>query len=68
MKTLVLCVGLLIAVAADAGIGGRAALTGRHEMGSYAGAPIVICEYAGPGTRFEILSENGRCAPYLDVQ
>ncbi len=68
MKKIALCAGLLLAVTVHADTAARAALIGRHVTGSFDGTPLLICEYSGPGAKFEILSENGRCAPFLDVQ
>ncbi|MDB6082354.1 MAG: hypothetical protein JWN43_235 [Gammaproteobacteria bacterium] len=68
MKTLTFCAGLLFAVAAHAAFSNRATLIGAHVNQSFAGAPLLICEYSGSNARFEILSQNGKCAPYIDVQ
>jgi hypothetical protein len=68
LKTLAICAGLLFALAASAGSTARAALVGRHLNGYYQGAPLLICEYSGPRARYEILSQNGKCAPYINVQ
>jgi hypothetical protein len=68
MKTLLLCAGLLCAVAANAETTERAVLIGQHVSGSFAGNPLLICEYSGARARFEILSQNGACAPFLYVQ
>jgi len=46
----------------------RALLVGRHLQRSGAGDPLLICEYSGSYAKFEILSQNGKCAPYIDVQ
>jgi hypothetical protein len=68
MKTLALCVGLLAAVSTNAESIERATLVGQHVRGSFAGSPLLICEYSGSLARFEILSQSGMCAPYIDVQ
>jgi hypothetical protein len=68
MKTLALCAGLLFAMAANAEFTERAKLVGQHVNGSFAGNPLLICEYSGTRAHFEILSQNGTCAPYLSVQ
>jgi hypothetical protein len=67
LKMLAMCAGLLLAVAANAGSAGRAPLIGRHLNGYFQGNPLLICEYAGARATFEILSENGTCAPYIEV-
>jgi hypothetical protein len=58
----------MFAVSANAGFSTRAALIGQHLRGSFAGAPLLICEYSGAVAKFEILSQNGKCAPYINVQ
>jgi hypothetical protein len=68
MKTLALCAGLLFAVSANAEFTERAALVGQHVSGSFAGNPLLICEYSGTRAHFEILSQSGTCAPYIDVR
>ncbi|MDP9013227.1 MAG: hypothetical protein M3O41_11330 [Pseudomonadota bacterium] len=68
MKTLTVCAGLLYAVSANAGFGARANLIGQHVNRSFAGSALLICEYSGAGAKFEILSQNGKCAPYIKVQ
>jgi hypothetical protein len=68
MKTLALCAGLLFAVAANAELATRATLIGAHVNMSFAGSPLLICEYSGARANFEILAQSGRCAPYIDVQ
>lgn len=65
---LTFCAGLLFAVSANAGLTSRATLTGAHVNQSFTGGPLLICEYSGARARFEILSQNGKCAPYIDVQ
>lgn len=67
LKTLMICAGLLIAVAASAAAGSRATLIGQHFK-SFAGNPLLICEYSGASAKFEILSQDGKCAPYINVQ
>ena len=68
MKTSALCVGLLLAVTANAAIRSRAALTGQHLNASSPGGPLLICEYSGAGAKFEILAQSGKCAPFINVQ
>jgi hypothetical protein len=58
----------MFALAAHAAISARAPLVGQHVNGYYKGSPLVICEYQATGAKFEILSQNGKCAPYLAVQ
>lgn len=74
MKTLTFCAGLLFAISANAGFSAhagfsaRATLIGQHLNRSFAGSPLLICEYSGEAAKFEILSQNGKCAPYLAIQ
>lgn len=68
MKTLALLTGLLVAVSANAAFTSRATLVGQHVNRAFAGDPLLICEYLGAGTRFEILSQTGKCAPYITIQ
>ena len=67
MKMPTLCAGLLLAVSAHAAISSRAVLTGRHVK-TFAGAPLLICEYSGARAKFEILAQTGKCAPFIQVQ
>ena len=68
MKTLTLLTGLLVAISANAAFTSRATLVGQHLDRSFAGDPLLICEYSGAGAKFEILSQTGKCAPYITVQ
>ncbi len=68
MKTLAFCAGLLFAVAANAEFAARATLIGQRLNGYFGGTPLLICEYAGSRANFEIVSQNGKCAPYITVQ
>jgi hypothetical protein len=68
LKTLAFCAGLVFAASANAAFTARATLTGQHLNRSFPGNPLLICEYSGSHAKFEILSQNGKCAPYIDVQ
>jgi hypothetical protein len=68
LKTLTLLMGLLVAVSANAAFNSRATLVGRHVNRAFAGEPLLICEYSGAGTKFEILSHTGKCAPFISIQ
>jgi hypothetical protein len=68
MKTLTLLTGLIVAASANAGFTSRAALVGQHVNRDFAGDPLLICEYSGAGAKFEILSQTGKCAPYITIQ
>ena len=68
MKTLTLLTGLLIAVSANAAFTSQAKLVGHHMSRAFPGDPLLICEYSGAGAKFEILSQTGRCPPYIPLQ
>jgi hypothetical protein len=68
LKTLALCTGLLFALTLNAAPSARATLIGAHVKGGVPGSPLLICEYAGRHAKFEILAQNGSCAPYIDVE
>ncbi len=68
MKTLTLLTGLLVAISANAAFTSRATLVGQHLNRAFEGDPLLICEYSGAGTKFEILSRTGKCAPYITIQ
>ena len=68
MKTLTLLTGLLIAVSANAAFTSLATLVGQHMNRAFPGDPLLICEYSGAGAKFEILSQTGKCAPYITIQ
>jgi hypothetical protein len=68
LKTLTLLTGLLVAVSANAAFASRATLVGQHLNRAFAGDPLLICEYSGAGAKFEILSQTGKCAPYITIQ
>ncbi len=68
MKTLTLLTGLLVAVSANAAFTSRATLVGQHVNHAFPGDALLICEYSGRGAKFEILSQTGKCAPYITLQ
>jgi len=68
LKRLTLLTGLLVAVSANAAFASRATLVGQHLNRAFAGDPLLICEYSGAGAKFEILSQTGKCAPYITIQ
>lgn len=68
MKTLTLCMGLLIALSASAEPSVRAKLVGQRIVDSYPGAPILVCRYTGPRATYEVVASSSSCAPYLDVE
>ena len=68
MKTLTLLTGLLLTASANAAFTSRATLVGQHVNRAFAGDPLLICEYSGAEAKFEILSQTGKCAPYIIIQ
>jgi hypothetical protein len=67
MKTLALCTGLLFAISANAQLSARATLVAQR-VSVAGGSSILICEYSGAHAKFEIMSQNGTCAPFINVQ
>ncbi len=68
MRKLSLCVGILFAVVANAELAARATLVGQHMHFSAGGAAVLVCEYSGQRTRYEIVSPRGSCARFIEVQ
>lgn len=68
MKSLALLAGLLVAVSAHAALSSRANLIGQRLNRSVAGESLLICRYTNASTKFEILSQSGKCAPYITIQ
>jgi hypothetical protein len=68
LKTLTLLMGLLVTVSANAAFTSRATLVGQHVNRAFAGGALLICEYSGGGAKFEILSQTGKCPPYITLQ
>lgn len=71
MKTLfliILIVSIGSAVSAHASFDARPHLTGRHFKSIVGADALLICKYSNSRAKFEILSQTGKCAPYLIVQ
>jgi hypothetical protein len=68
LKTLTLLMGLMVAVSTNAAFTSRAMLVGQHMNRAFPGDPLLICEYSGAGAKFEILSQTGKCTPYITIQ
>ncbi len=68
MKTLVLSVALLVSAGAHADFSSRATLVGQHFKGSVEGNPVLVCVYSGRLAQFEIVSQSGTCAPFIEVR
>ena len=58
---------LLVTLPAGAEASLRAKLVGRRMVSSYAGAPILVCQYRGPRARYEVVASASTCAPYLEL-
>ncbi len=67
MKSVLLCVGLLVAMTANAEVSVRAVLVGQRVVSSYPGSPILICRYAGPEANYEIVAPKSRCARFFKL-
>jgi len=67
MKAIAICAGLFFALAANAQDPLRAKLVGQRVISSYPGAPILVCRYAGPGAKYEVVSSAGTCARYIKL-
>ena len=71
MKAIAICAGLLFALAAGAQDHAqdpmRAKLIGRRVVSTFPGTPILVCRYAGPGARYEVVASAATCAPYLKL-
>jgi hypothetical protein len=68
MKTIAVCIGLLIALAANAqGDPPRAKLIGQRRITAYPGAPILVCEYRSAAVKYEVVAAGGSCARYLTL-
>jgi hypothetical protein len=67
MKAIAICAGLLIALSAAAQDPARAKLVGQRVISSYPGAPILVCQYAGPGAKYEVVASAATCARYLKL-
>jgi hypothetical protein len=57
-----------MALSANAQPAARAALIGKQVNNAHGNGPLLICKYVSPNAKFEILSQNGKCAPYINVQ
>ncbi len=67
MKAIAICAALLIALSAGAQDQLRAKLVGRRLVSSYPGTPILVCQYAGPGAKYEVVASAATCARYLKL-
>ncbi len=68
MKTFAFSLALLLSSGAQADFSNRAALIGHHFKGSVEGNPVLVCVYSGALAKFEIVSQSGSCAPFIEVR
>ena len=67
MKAIAICAGLLLALSASAQDPLRAKLVGQRVVDSYPGTPILVCQYAAPGAKYEVVASTGSCARYIEL-
>ena len=67
MKAFALCLGLAGAAAIHAGEPVQAKLVGQRLVSSFPGAPVLVCRYAGPEARYEVVAATSTCAPLLEL-
>jgi len=67
VKITAACLSLLFALSASAQPPVRAKLVGQRVIAIYPRAPILICRYAGPDAKYEIVASSEKCAPYLTL-
>ena len=67
MRAIALCLGLAGAAAIYAGEPAQAKLVGQRLVSSFPGAPVLVCRYAGPEARYEVVAATGACAPFLEL-
>ena len=67
MKAIALCLGLSLASAIQAGEPVQAKLVGQRLVSSFPGAPVLVCRYAGPEARYEVVAATSACAPVLEL-
>jgi hypothetical protein len=65
MRAIALCLGLAGAAAIHAGEPVQAKLVGQRLVSSSPGAPVLVCRYAGPEARYEVVAATGACPPFL---
>jgi len=65
MKAIALFLGLAAASAVTAGEPVQANLIGQRVVSSFPGAPVLVCQYAGPEARYEVVASTPACAPFL---
>ena len=65
MKAAVLCLALAGASAVHAGEPVQAKLVSQRTASSSPEAPVLVCRYAGPEARYEVVAATKACAPFL---
>jgi len=64
MKAIAFCLGL-IAASAHAAEPVQAKLIGQRLVTSFPGSPVLVCQYAGPEARYEVVASTHVCAPFF---
>jgi hypothetical protein len=67
MKAFALCLGLSVASAIHAAEPVQAKLVGQRLVTSFPGPPVLVCRYAGPEARYEVVAATDACAPFLEL-
>jgi hypothetical protein len=67
MRAIALCLGLAAAAAIHAGEPVQAKLVGQRLVSTFPGAPVLVCRYAGPEARYEVVAATSACAPFLEL-
>jgi len=67
MKAIALCLGLAAASAIPAGEPVQAKLIGQRVVSSFPGTPVLVCQYAGPEARYEVVASTATCAPFFKL-
>jgi hypothetical protein len=67
MRAIALCLGLAGAAAIHAEEPVQAKLVGERLVSTFPGAPVLVCRYAGPEARYEVVASTGACAPFLQL-
>jgi len=67
MKAIALCLGLAGASAIHAGEPVQAKLVSQRVVTAFSGAPVLVCRYAGPEARYEVVAASSACAPFLEL-
>ena len=67
MRAIALCLGLAGAAAIHAAEPVQAKLVGQRLVSSFPATPVLVCRYAGPEARYEVVAAARACAPFLEL-